>query len=263
MTPLDIVRELIRRIEANPERVARVTAQEYRQWTEAARQLLQNEKLLQPASPAAALFCPGCHQHCWMAVESFKSQTFIICDKEDGPDSTIDLDPADLHRWQSSLSAFALLLGRLLATTRTPVRQGGDEWLLGVAKSGRQRYRFVLGFESDRLVLKAGEGWARVIDCLSATDDRLSIDHVFLRQQLSRNKTATRYVPDRTRQQLRKEATRAKRAQWNQAYQRIKADLKTAHLRDEQIAYRISKMDIAEGASCDTIRRWMKSVEKS
>jgi hypothetical protein len=145
MTAMDAVALLIRRMEASPDRRAKITGLEYRQWSDAVCAMLEAEPLLVPAEPAEEARCPGCDLRCFMEVERLPAvpgrgaQTFIICDRDDGPGGTIDIDPPELLRWQSHAERFAVLLARVLGAMRALKPSGQDRWSLGPIRVGKDR----------------------------------------------------------------------------------------------------------------------------
>lgn len=213
-TPMDVVARLIERIEASPDHRAIVTGLEHRRWSDAVRALLKAERLLVPADAADEVRCPGCTRLCFMEVERIPAprgpaaQTFVICDKGEGPGGTIDIEPQDLLRWQSHPELFAAWLARVLGATRTPQPGGKGRWDLGLLRVGKDRQDYSLGFQDGRLALMTPKGFALLDKILDLdANGRLVVDRAMLKAEIGRNPVTANYQPDTSRRDWRKQTT--------------------------------------------------------
>ena len=85
MTPLDALLELLERVGASRDAAALVNQQELSRWPAEAVRSLKSQKLLQRASPATSVVCPGCEQECTMPVNTLPAgpgpaASFVVCD---------------------------------------------------------------------------------------------------------------------------------------------------------------------------------------
>jgi len=214
MTPLDVVALLIRRIETSADHRAVVTGPEHRRWSDAVRVLLEAERLLVPADAADEVRCPGCIRRCLIEVERIPAtrgraaQTFVICDKDEGPGGTIDIEPQELLRWQSHPELFAAWLARSLGAMRTPQSGGRGRWNLGPLRVGKDRQDYALGFYQDRLALLTPKGFS-LLDKILDLDGkgRLVPDRAMLKAEIGRNPVTANYRPDTSRLDRRKQET--------------------------------------------------------
>ena len=88
MTPLEALLELLDRVGASRDAAALVSVEELSRWPADAVRELKAKKLLQRASPAISVVCPGCEQECVMPVHTPHAlagvaASFVVCDKRD------------------------------------------------------------------------------------------------------------------------------------------------------------------------------------
>lgn len=109
---------LLERLVASAEGVT-VTATERAAWPDTDVGVLMRAGLLQEASAANWLQCPGCEQACAMEVEVVPRAgrppaVFIVCDKSEKGMGMVPLGLDDLAQWRSTRGAVAAALARML-----------------------------------------------------------------------------------------------------------------------------------------------------
>ena len=86
---------------------------------------LKRLKIVKKATPAKVIACPGCEEACLMPVHVYPAQDdralriFISCDKREDT-GRIQIDPAELERWQIDVGRFVSLLAAALGTGHAP-----------------------------------------------------------------------------------------------------------------------------------------------
>ena len=86
---------------------------------------LKRLKIVKKATPAKVIACPGCEEACLMPVHVYPVQDdralriFISCDKREDT-GRIQIDPAELERWQIDVGRFVSLLAAALGTGHAP-----------------------------------------------------------------------------------------------------------------------------------------------
>jgi len=86
---------------------------------------LKRLKIVKKATPAKVIVCPGCEEACLMPVHVCPAQDdralriFISCDKREDT-GRIQIDPAELERWQIDVGRFVSLLAAALGTGHAP-----------------------------------------------------------------------------------------------------------------------------------------------
>ncbi len=109
MTPLEALRELLERVGAGRVAAALVTEEELSRWPAEAVRELKAKNVLQRASLAVSVVCPGCEQECVMPVETPLAETgaaasFVSCDKRDDI-SRVAVSAERLRQWRCGAEA--------------------------------------------------------------------------------------------------------------------------------------------------------------
>ncbi len=118
MTPLDALLELLERVGASRDAAALVSEEELSRWPAEAVRELKAKKLLQRASPAVSVVCPGCEQECVMPVHTPSAgagaaASFVVCDKRDDI-NRVAVSAERLRQWRCGAEAVGAFVAQSL-----------------------------------------------------------------------------------------------------------------------------------------------------
>lgn len=258
MTPLDALVEVLARVGANGE--VFLSEHELDEWPAGAVSALKAQKLIAKAPPATSVICSGCEENCAMSVEttpapSGASAFFVVCDKRSDI-NRVAIAAGQLVQWKTSTAAIAKFIARSLSVRWQEATSHGNQLEIGIVKAPRKSQLLCLRSERE-LLLVAGTSELPLAEALNFADERFGLD-VKIVQQLINNSTTSdaRYTPSNAKREARKLETNARNERWRKEYRKRKKDHPDKS--DAWCAIQISKSDIAEGKSSETIRKNMK-----
>jgi hypothetical protein len=177
MTPLEA---LLERVGASRDAAAMVTEEELSRWPAEAVRELKAKKLLQRASPAVSVVCPGCEQECVMPVETPLAATgpaasFVVCDKRDDI-NRVAITAERLRQWRASAASIADLITGLLGL-RSPDAGAisSGRWEIGMLK-GRKHSSHVVLIADGQLTLCVAGHTVALADVLTLDGDSFKLD---------------------------------------------------------------------------------------
>lgn len=180
MTPLDTLLELLERERASRDAAALVSEDELSQWSAEAVRELKAKKLLQRASPAVSVVCPGCEQECVMPVETPHAEagaaaSFVVCDKRNDI-NRVAVSAERLRQWRVSAASIADLITELLGL-RSPdaVAISYGRWEIGMLKGRKHSSHIVLIADGQLTLCVAGHTVA-LADVLALDGDSFTLD---------------------------------------------------------------------------------------
>ena len=233
--------------------------EELRQWPAPAVKAMKSQKLIAKARPASTAICPGCERDCVMPVHSptgaGAQASFIVCDKRS--DTNRVMVPAGrLIQWQCS----AELLSEFVAAD-LGLRCAGSQnarsglWEIGMA-TGDKRSQMICLKVDGGLLLAAGDRSAPLADLLEYRDGKFLLDGAMIRRMVDSATTAdSRYTPNDVKREARKLDTQRMHESWRKKYRQLQRGKPGKP--DSWYAFQISRMDIAQGRSVETIRKIM------
>lgn len=147
MTPEQALAELLGRIGANKGEAVLVNEEELAAWPDGAVRALKEAGLLNLASPASSVVCPGCEQECSMPVTARlvgngKADLFVVCDKPDDI-GRVPISPAKVRQWMATPLAVGGLIARLLGLAGA-VSSKGPRSEVGILRGRRRSSHIVL-----------------------------------------------------------------------------------------------------------------------
>jgi hypothetical protein len=180
MTPLDALLELLERVGASRVAAALVTEEELSRWPAEAVRELKAKNVLQRASLAVSVVCPGCEQECVMPVETPLAETgaaasFVSCDKRDDI-SRVAVSAERLRQWHASAASIADLITGLLGI-RSPDADAisSGRWEIGMLKGRKHSSHIVLIADGQLTLCVAGHTVA-LADVLTLDGDSFKLD---------------------------------------------------------------------------------------
>jgi hypothetical protein len=259
MRPIDALLELLGRVGACKGDKVLVNDEELSQWPAPAVKAMKSQKLIARARPASTAVCQGCERECVMPVHSPKGvgaqAPFIVCDKRSNINRVM-VPAGRLIQWQCS----AEMLSEFVAADLGLRRAGSQEarsglWEIGMA-TGDKRSQMICLKVDGGLLLAAGDRSAPLADLLEYRDGKFLLDGAMIRRMVDSANTAyPRYTPSSIKREARKRITQELHESWRKKYRQLKRSKpgKT----DSWYAFQISKLDIAEDRSIETIRKKM------
>ena len=184
-----------------------------------------------------------------------KSASFVVCDKRSDINRVAILS-GQLVQWQSSTTVVAKFIARSLSVRWQGTTSRGNELEIGIVKAARKSQMLCLRSERE-LALVAGTGVLPLIEAVTFAEGRFTLDVELVEQLVNNSSTSdARYTPSNAKREARKLDTQARIDSWR----RERRSLKKRHpdKSDAWCAIQISKMDIGEGRSSETIRKNMK-----
>jgi len=129
-------------------------------------------------------------------------------------------------------------------------------WELGLV-TGKKRSQMVCLRASEALELVAGQNAVPLAELVRFGAEGYSVDSEAIRQLVDAASMGDpRYTPSNARREIRKLETQSLYASWRKEYRALKQ--RRPGMSDVWYSQQISKMDIAEGKSAETIRKHMK-----
>jgi hypothetical protein len=260
MTPLEALLELLERVGAS-RGAALVSEEDLRQWPVEAVQALKNHKLLQRASPAVSVVCPGCEQECVMPVHTplagaGAAASFVVCDKRDDI-NRVAVSAGRLRQWRCGAVAVGAFAAQSLGLRPESQRKAGDGlWELGLA-AGKKRSQMVCLRANGALELVVGQNAVPLAELVLYGTKGYSVDSGAVRQLVDAATTSDpRYTPKNARREARKLETHDLHVRWQKEYRALR--LRRPEMSDVWYSQQIAKSDIAHGRSAETIRKHVK-----
>lgn len=259
MTPADALIELLGRVRAVES--AFVPEYELNQWPPSAVAAMKSQGLLAKASPATSAICPGCEQDCTMPVETIPNSSgapalFVVCDKRSDT-NRVAISPDRLVQWQASTVGVAKFVADSLSLHwKGTMTNDGKTLEIGIVKGKVKNQMLCLG-SGRELVLVAGSSQLPLPVAITFDEGRYGLDVQAVEQLVNTSTTPdARYTPSNARREARKLDTKAKYESWQKEYQRLKREQPDRS--DNWCAIQISKMEIADNKSSETVRKNMK-----
>jgi Transposase IS66 family len=188
MTPLDALLELLERVGASRGAAALVSEDELSRWPAEAMRELKAKKLLQTASPAVSVVCPGCEQECVMPVHTPPAETgaaasFVVCDKRDDI-NRVAVSAERVRQWRAPAASIADLITGLLGL-RSPDAGAisSGRWEIGMLK-GRKHSSHIVLISDGQLTLCVAGHTVALADVLTLEGDSFKLDKQTLMAQL-------------------------------------------------------------------------------
>ena len=261
MTPLEALLELLDRVGASRDAAALVSEEELSRWPAEAVRELKAKKLLQRASPAVSVVCPGCEQECVMPVHTPLAGTgaatsFIVCDKRDDI-NRVEVPAEQLRQWRCAAEAVGAYIARSLGLRPENQRKAGAGlWELGLVK-GKKRSQMVCLRANEALELVAGQNAVPLAGLVLFETEGYSVDAEAVRQLVDAATTGDpRHTPSNARREARKLDTQALHESWRKEYRALKQ--RRPGMSDVWYSQQLAKLKIAHGRSAETIRKHMK-----
>lgn len=242
------------------------------QWQIGVLPILLDYKLIKPISAAQSMACQGCENNCFMDIVPYKAKGktryFIVCDDSEKQPymGRMTIAPEQLQQWQCSIKNVALLLAELLDFSDISFDENTSTQktiALGMLKSSNGRKDVSL--HKQPLSLGLNQIQMPINELLFIEDGKIVIDRARIDAVLALKQPiqAKDYQSNTDKLVARKATTQAMYQDWQGAYEQLKID---NPIKPEQpkrskkwYAYQISKMDIAQGKSVETIKRSLKN----
>lgn len=242
------------------------------QWQIGVLPILLDYKLIKPISAAQSMICQGCENNCFMDIDPYKAKGktryFIVCDDSEKQPymGRMTIPPEQLQQWQCSIKNVALLLAELLDFSDISFDENTSTQktiALGMLKSSNGRKDVSL--HKQPLSLGLNQIQMPINELLFIEDGKIIIDRPRIDAVLALKQPiqAKDYQSNTDKLVVRKATTQAMYQDWQGAYEQLKID---NPIKPEQPkrskkwhAYQISKMDIAQGKSVETIKRSLKN----
>ena len=259
MKPLDALLELLERVGVCNGPVL-VSEEELSGWPAEAVRQLKSQKLLERASPAVSVVCPGCEQECTMPVHTVsagigKAVSFVVCDKRD--DINRVAVPAErLKQWRCGQEAVGLFVVHSLGLRPESQRKAADGlWELGLV-TGKRRSQMLRLRANGALELVAGNSAIPLAELVRFGAEGYSVDSEAIKQLADTATTGdSRYSPSNARREARKLDTQALHESWRKEYRALKK--RRPGMSDKWYSQSVAKLDIAQGRNAETIRKHM------
>lgn len=261
MTPLEALLELLERVGASRDAAALVSEEELSRWPAEAVRGLKAQKLLQRASPAVSVVCPGCEQECVMPVHTpaagaGAATSFVVCDKRDDI-NRVAVSAERLRQWRCGMEAVRVFVAQSLGLrTGSQRKAGAGLWELGLV-TGKKRSKMVCLRADGALEMVAGQNAVPLAELVRYGANGYSVDTEEIRQLVDAATTGdSRYTPSNARREARKLDTQALHEKWRKEFRALKQ--RHPEMSDKGCSKLIAKMDIAPKRSAETIRKHMK-----
>jgi hypothetical protein len=244
------------------------------QWQAGVLPVLLDFKLIKPVSAAQSIECTGCENNCFMDVISYKvsleineqPRHYIVCEdsEKQAQMGRIQVPNEQLKQWQLSIKNVALLLAQLLDFDNNKLDVKQNSIRLGMLKSPHHGRKWAslnkqpLALDLSQIQIPLTELF--FVDNGKLTIDRARIDAVLAVKQPIKAKD---YQSNTDKLEQRKANTKAMHKSWQDEYEKLKRQHPNKPNQPKKTkswyAYRISKMDIAQGKSKATIQRNIKN----
>lgn len=243
-------------------------------WQEQAFTLMLDNKLITPVSKAKNIQCRYCEKNCTLDVilHSYPNKTryYSICEDPIMHEQVgrMTIPSEQLKQWQISIKQLAVLIGELLGLSSDISYKADQKSIsLGSLKSrALGRKSVVLNVEPLSLVVNQSElpiNELLYFDLNSSNKlmlDKDKIDHAL---NIKQPPTAKNYSPNIDKKELRKAKTKAMYQSWQDEYEKLKRKHPNKPNQPKKTkgwyVYKISKMDIAQGATVANITRILKN----
>jgi hypothetical protein len=258
MTPLGVFVEVLARVGAGGE--VFITEHELTQWPASAVSAMKAQKLIGKAPPATSVICPGCERNCAMPVETIPARSgasaqFVVCDKLNDI-NRVAISAGQLIQWQANTATVAKFIAKSLSVRWRGTTIHGNELEIGIVKATRKSQMLCLRSGREMMLL-AGTSKLPLVEVITFAEGRFELDGDIVEQLVNNSTTSDeRYTSSNAKREAGKLVTQARRESWKKEYRRLKK--LRPDMSDAWIAIQISKMDIAEGRSSETIRKNMK-----
>ena len=185
MIPDDVLQEILGRLGATHGETIFLSTLELDQWPEGTVAILQNAGLLKQSRPAISTICRGCERECPMSVnvrtQNGAVSAFIVCDKRTDI-NRVTVSPDSLEQWQTSGTAIADVLARLLEMSRASIQDTqARSWEIGMLKGAKHKAHVAL-LAGKELVLRLAGRQVPLTNLLEFRDRQLAIDVSDLKQ---------------------------------------------------------------------------------
>jgi hypothetical protein len=241
------------------------------QWQAGVLPLLLDYKLIKPVSVAQSIECTGCENQCFMDIISHEineqRRSYIVCDDSEMQSQIgrILVLQEQLKQWQISVKNLALLLVNLLGLNDPSFDAStlkSDIIRLGMLKStgGRQWASLC----KQPLALDLNQELIPLTELLYCESNKIVLDHDRIKAVLAVKQPikAKDYQSNTSKLEQRKAKTQAMYQSWQDEYEKLKRKKPTKPDQPKKTkswyAYKISKMEIAQGKSAATINRNIK-----
>jgi hypothetical protein len=181
---------------------------------------------------------------------------FVVCDKRSDI-NRVAIPDGQLVQWHASNAGVGKFIAQSLSVRwRGTMATNSDALEIGIVKATRNHQMLCL--RSTRgLVLVAGTSEIPLIDTVTFADGRYLVESELVDQLVNSSTTSDAgYTPNNAKREARKLDTKARIESWRKVYRKLKK--RQPDKSDNWCAIQISKMDIAEGRSSETIRKNMK-----
>ena len=130
MTPEGAMAELIEWLNAGENGLVLIGNDELVTWPAGAVAAMKSHGLIDKASPAGSVVCPGCEEQCVMPVmkrmgPSGQTGMYVICDKRDDT-STVAIEPERLKMWRCRIENLCRFVGGQLGLRQANGRPAGS-----------------------------------------------------------------------------------------------------------------------------------------
>ena len=258
MTPLQIFVELLARVGAGGDTF--ISELELNRWPTVAVKALKTQKLITKAPPARSVICPGCEEACTMNVEqgpisSGTADLFIVCDKRDDI-NRVAIQTEQVIQWLANGTSVARFVaqGLSLRWNGKPTKSA-NALQIGTMRGKKKSQVLCLGSENG-MSLMAGSNQVPLAELIEYTAGLYLLDAKAITNLVDASTTSDpRYTPSNARREARKLETSQRYEAWGKEYRKLKK--RKPNMSKVWYATQISRMDIADGKSPDTIRKNM------
>ena len=244
------------------------------QWQVGVLPVLLDFKLIKPVSAAQNIECTGCENNCYMDVISYKvsheineqPRHYIVC--EDSEKQTqmgrIQVPNEQLKQWQLSIKNVALLLAQLLGFDSNKLDVKQNNIRLGMLKSSHHGRKWA-SLNKQPLALDLSQIQIPLTELLFVDNGKLTIDRARIDAVLAVKQPikAKDYQSNNDKRDQRKDNTQAMYQSWQDEYEKLKRENLNKSNQPKKTkgwyAYKISKMDIAQGGTAANITRVLKN----
>lgn len=265
MTFNSVLASLLELLDSTSKPIMVVNWDSIQTWPGGVLEKLVEAGILIPAAKAQSLECLGCEHRCFMDVVTQTSKNkslacaFIVCDEPDMQSQMgkIEISLERLQQWKCSAKQFAEVIAGLLdIEDKIEYSLGQNNIRIGVLKGSKGR-RWVslntnpLSLEINRHIMSVEE--VLFFEGEQLTLDKLRINGLVNSDPQSKGK---KYNPSTDKRAASKLKTKAMHQDWKDAYLKLKKE--HSGKSDTWCALKITKMDISQGKSSETIRKNMK-----
>jgi len=240
-------------------------------WHEKVFTLMLDNKLITPVSKEKAIQCRYCEKNCTLDVipHSYPNKTryYAVCEDPIMHEQVgrMTISSEQLKQWQISIKQLAVLIAELLGlSSDISYKSDQKSFSLGALKSkAAGRKSVVLNVEP--LTLVVNQSVLPINELLYFEDDKLLIDRVKVDHLLNIKQpiASKAYIPNTDKRAQNKANTQAMYQSWQDEYEKLKRKHPNKPNQPKKTkgwyVYKISKMDIAQGATVANITRNIKS----